>query len=255
MSILSARDVTHSFGGLTAVSGFNLTLREHELVGIIGPNGAGKTTVFNLISGVYTPRLGSILFKDTEVVGKTPSQVTNMGIARTFQNIRLFKELSVLDNVRIAHYGQTRYTSFEALFHVGRFKKEEARIIEHSMELLMLLRIDAGAHEQAKNLPYGVQRRVEIARALATRPRLLLLDEPAAGMNPREIDQLMDLIHWIRDEFDVTILLIEHQMHLVMNVCERLVVLDFGETIAEGKPEEIQADRRVLEAYLGEAVT
>ena len=255
MSILSARDVTHSFGGLTAVSGFNLALREHELVGIIGPNGAGKTTVFNLISGVYKPGFGSILFQGKELVGRAPSQVTNMGIARTFQNIRLFKELSVLDNVRIAHYGQTRYTSFEALFHVGRFKKEEARIIDHSMELLTLLKIDAGAHEQAKNLPYGLQRRVEIARALATRPRLLLLDEPAAGMNPREIDQLMDLIHWIRDEFDVTILLIEHQMHLVMNVCERLLVLDFGETIAEGRPEEIQADQRVLEAYLGEAVT
>jgi len=255
MSILSARDVTHSFGGLTAVSGFNLALREHELVGIIGPNGAGKTTVFNLISGVYKPGFGSILFQGKELVGRAPSQVTNMGIARTFQNIRLFKELSVLDNVRIAHYGQTRYTSFEALFHVGRFKKEEARIIDHSMELLTLLKIDAGAHEQAKNLPYGLQRRVEIARALATRPRLLLLDEPAAGMNPKEIDQLMDLIHWIRDEFDVTILLIEHQMHLVMNVCERLLVLDFGETIAEGRPEEIQADQRVLEAYLGEAVT
>ncbi len=254
MSILSARDVTHSFGGLTAVSGFNLTLREHELVGIIGPNGAGKTTVFNLISGVYRPGFGSILFEGKELVGRTPSQVTNMGIARTFQNIRLFRELSVLDNVRIAHYGQTRYTSLEALFHVGRFKREEARIIEHSMELLTLLKIDAGAAEQAKNLPYGLQRRVEIARALATRPRLLLLDEPAAGMNPREIDQLMELIHWIRDEFDVTILLIEHQMHLVMNVCERLLVLDFGETIAEGRPEEIQADQRVLEAYLGETV-
>ena len=170
------------------------------------------------------------------------------------ENIRLFKELSVLDNVRIAHYGQANYSSLEALFHLGRFKKEEAHIIEHSMELLTLLKIEAAADEQAKNLPYGAQRRVEIARALATRPRLLLLDEPAAGMNPKEIDQLMDLIHWIRDEFSLTILLIEHQMHLVMSICERLVVLDFGETIAEGKPEEIQADQRVLEAYLGEAV-
>jgi branched-chain amino acid transport system ATP-binding protein len=254
MSILTVRDLFHSFGGLTAVSNFNLSLRAHELVGIIGPNGAGKTTAFNLISGVYRPSQGSICFEGRELVGKSPSQVTNAGIARTFQNIRLFKELSVLDNVRIAHYGQARYSSLEALFHLGRFKKEEARIIEHSMELLALLKIEAAADEQAKNLPYGVQRRVEIARALATRPKLLLLDEPAAGMNPKEIDQLMDLIHWIRDEFSLTILLIEHQMHLVMNICERLVVLDFGETIAEGKPEEIQADQRVLEAYLGEAV-
>jgi branched-chain amino acid transport system ATP-binding protein len=254
MSILIVRDLFHSFGGLTAVSNFNLSLRDHELVGIIGPNGAGKTTVFNLISGVYRPSQGSIAFEGRELVGKSPSQVTNAGIARTFQNIRLFKELSVLDNVRIAHYGQARYSSLEALFHLGRFKTEEARIIEHSMELLTLFKIEAAADEQAKNLPYGVQRRVEIARALATRPKLLLLDEPAAGMNPKEIDQLMDLIHWIRDEFSLTILLIEHQMHLVMNICERLVVLDFGETIAEGKPEEIQADQRVLEAYLGEAV-
>jgi branched-chain amino acid transport system ATP-binding protein len=254
MSILAVRDLFHSFGGLTAVSNFNLSLRAHELVGIIGPNGAGKTTVFNLISGVYRPSQGSISFEGRELVGKSPSQVTNAGIARTFQNIRLFRELSVLDNVRIAHYGQARYSSLEALLHLGRFRKEEARIIEHSMELLALFKIEAAADEQAKNLPYGVQRRVEIARALATRPKLLLLDEPAAGMNPKEIDQLMDLIHWIRDEFSLTILLIEHQMHLVMNICERLVVLDFGETIAEGKPEEIQADRRVLEAYLGEAV-
>ncbi|HME45695.1 MAG TPA: ABC transporter ATP-binding protein [Syntrophorhabdales bacterium] len=255
MSILAIQGLTHKFGGLTAVSDLNLTLNAHELVGVIGPNGAGKTTVFNIISGVYRPSRGSILLEGVELVGKSPSQITNLGIARTFQNIRLFRELSVLDNVRIAHYGQVRYNALEALFHVGRFKKEEARIIEHSMELLALLRIDAAADVQAKNLPYGLQRRVEIARALATRPRLLLLDEPAAGMNPNEIDQLMDLIHWIRDEFNLTTLLIEHQMALVMSICERLLVLDFGETIAEGRPEEIQSDQRVLEAYLGDTVT
>ena len=255
MSILSIRDLTHTFGGLTAISGLNLTLQAHELVGVIGPNGAGKTTVFNVITGVYKPTRGSIMFEGREIVGKSPSRITNLGIARTFQNIRLFRELSVLDNVRIAHYGQVRYTSLEALFHMGRFGKEEARIVEDSMELLALLNIDGAADEEVRNLPYGLQRRVEIARALATRPRLLLLDEPAAGMNPNEIDQLMELIHWIREKFNLTILLIEHQMALVMSICERLLVLDFGETIAEGQPDQIQSDRRVLEAYLGEAVT
>jgi len=255
MSILTIRGLTHKFGGLTAISDLNLTLDAHELVGVIGPNGAGKTTVFNVISGVYKPSSGSIVFEGVDLVGKSPSHITNLGIARTFQNIRLFKELSVLDNVRIAHYGQVRYNALEALFHIGRFKKEEARIIEHSMELLALLKIEATADVQGKNLPYGLQRRVEIARALATRPRLLLFDEPAAGMNPNEIDQLMDLIRWIRDEFKLTTLLIEHQMALVMSICERLLVLDFGETIAEGRPEEIQSDQRVLEAYLGETVT
>jgi branched-chain amino acid transport system ATP-binding protein len=254
MNILTIRDLTHAFGGLTAISELNLTLSARELVGVIGPNGAGKTTVFNVITGVYKPTRGSIMFEGHEIVGESPSRITNLGIARTFQNIRLFKELSVLDNVRIAHYGQVRYSSLEALFHVGRFGKEETRIAEHAMELLALLKIDGAADEEVKNLPYGLQRRVEIARALATRPKLLLLDEPAAGMNPNEIDQLMELIHWIRDKFDLTILLIEHQMALVMSICERLVVLDFGETIAEGKPEEIQNDRRVLEAYLGEAI-
>ena len=255
MSILTIRGLTHKFGGLTAISDLNLTLDAHELVGVIGPNGAGKTTVFNVISGVYKPSSGSIVFEGVDLVGKSPSHITNLGIARTFQNIRLFKELSVLDNVRIAHYGQVRYNALEALFHIGRFKKEEARIVEHSMELLALLKIEATADVQGKNLPYGLQRRVEIARALATRPRLLLFDEPAAGMNPNEIDQLMDLIHWIRDEFNLTTLLIEHQMALVMSICERLLVLDFGETIAEGRPEEIQSDQRVLEAYLGDAAT
>ncbi|MCG6535480.1 MAG: ABC transporter ATP-binding protein [Syntrophales bacterium LBB04] len=253
MSILAISDLSHNFGGVTAISELNLTLQTNELVGVIGPNGAGKTTVFNMISGVYRPNRGSILFEGRELVGKSSSQITNLGVARTFQNIRLFKELSVLDNVRIAHYGRVRYSALEALFHVGRFKKEEASTIDHSMELLALLKIEAIADEQAKNLPYGLQRKVEIARALATRPKLILLDEPAAGMNPNEIDHLMDLIRMVREKFGLTILLIEHQMALVMGVCERLLVLDFGETIAQGKPEEIQNDRRVLEAYLGEA--
>lgn len=252
MSVLEAHKLTHYFDGLAAVSEFNLTINPYELVGIIGPNGAGKTTVFNLITGVYRATSGSISFEGTEIVGKTPSQITSCGIARTFQNIRLFKELTVLDNVRIAHYARVRYSPFEALLHMGRFRREEEEIIRHSMDLLAFLKLESHADELSKNLPYGLQRRLEIARALATKPKLLLLDEPAAGMNPHEVGQLMEFIQWIRKEFNLTILLIEHQMHLVMNICERLLVLDFGETIAEGLPREIQKNQRVLEVYLGE---
>jgi len=252
MSVLKADNVTHYFDGLAAVSEFNVNLEPQELVGIIGPNGAGKTTIFNLITGVYKATQGSISCNGTEIVGKTPSQITSLGIARTFQNIRLFKELTVLDNVRIAHYARVRYSPLEALLHVGRFRREEEEIIGHSMDLLAFLKLESYADEISKNLPYGLQRRLEIARALATRPRLLLLDEPAAGMNPNEVSQLMEFIQWIRKEFSLTILLIEHQMHLVMNICERLLVLDFGETIAEGPPREIQNNPRVLEVYLGE---
>ena len=252
MPVLHTHQVTHRFDGLAAVSDFNLTLEPHELVGIIGPNGAGKTTIFNLITGIYRATGGSIRFADTEIVGKTPSEITALGIARTFQNIRLFKELTVLDNVRVAHYGQVRYSPLEALLHRGRFQKEEEEIIGHSLDLLAVLKLEQHAEELSKNLPYGLQRRLEVARALATRPTLLLLDEPAAGMNPREVGQLMEFIQWVREEFKLTILLIEHQMHLVMNICERILVLDFGETIAEGRPQEIQNNPQVLEVYLGE---
>ncbi len=253
MPVLEARNVTHHFNGLAAVSDFNLALDPRELVGIIGPNGAGKTTIFNLITGVYRATAGSIVFEGAELIGKTPNQIASIGIARTFQNIRLFKELTVLDNVRIAHYGRVSYNPLEALLHIGRFRKEEEGIIEHSLSLLAFLKLEDYADELSKNLSYGLQRRLEIARALATRPTLLLLDEPAAGMNPNEVARLMEFIEWIRDEFHLTILLIEHQMHLVMNICERLLVLDFGETIAEGRPREIQNNPRVLEVYLGEA--
>jgi len=251
MPILQAEHVSHYFGGLCAVSDFNLSLEEGELVGIIGPNGAGKTTIFNLITGVYKATKGSIKFNQQELVGKKPNQITGMGIARTFQNIRLFKDLTVLDNVRIAHFADVRYNTFEALFHMGRYASEEDRINRNSMDLLAKFNLDEYATDESKNLPYGQQRRLEIARALATHPRLLLLDEPAAGMNPNEIGQLMELIRWIREEFKLTIILIEHQMRLVMNICERITVLDFGATIAEGKPDEIQNNAQVLEAYLG----
>ncbi len=252
MPLLQACNVSHHFNGLAAVADFNLLLAQNELAGIIGPNGAGKTTVFNLITGVYQATGGSIFFAGTELVGKTPNQITGLGIARTFQNIRLFKELTVLDNVRTAHYGRISYSPLEALFHLGRFRREEEAVLEHSRELLDLLQLSGYAAEMAKNLPYGLQRRLEIARALATRPQLLLLDEPAAGMNPQEVSRLMEFIQWVREKFGLTILLIEHQMHLVMNICERILVLDFGETIAQGRPREIQNNRRVLEVYLGE---
>ncbi|MBI5675257.1 MAG: ABC transporter ATP-binding protein [Nitrospirae bacterium] len=251
MPLLNVTDVTHSFGGLCALSGFNLSLNPSELVGIIGPNGAGKTTLFNLITGIYRPDKGSIAFGGSELTGRRPYKITSMGIARTFQNIRLFNELTVLDNIRIAHYTGSRYSPVEALLHAGRYRAEERRIIDRSLELLAFFEMDHLSVETAGNLSYGLQRRLEIVRALATKPQLLLLDEPAAGMNTKEIDRLMEFIRWIHSEFKLTILLIEHQMRLVMNICERLVVLDFGVTIAEGTPRQIQDNQQVLESYLG----
>lgn len=253
MPLLEAKNITHRFEGLCAVADFNFILQPHELVGIIGPNGAGKTTLFNLITGVYRASEGTIEFAGEELVGQTPHSINKLGIARTFQNIRLFKELTVLDNVRIAYYGKIIYSPLEALLHIGRFRDEEKRIAGMAMELLTIFKLDDMAHSIAGSLPYGLQRKLEIARALALNPKLLLLDEPAAGMNPKESLDLVDLIQHIHTTRGLTIILIEHHMDVVMTVCDRLTVLNFGTKIAEGTPEEIQNNPLVLEAYLGDS--
>lgn len=249
--LLKAAHVSEMFGGLKAVSDFNLHLNPGELVGLIGPNGAGKTTAFNLFTGVYQPTEGTIEFDGRSIVGLKPYQITQRGIARTFQNIRLFSELTVLDNVRIAFHDHVKYTVAEAVLRVGRYFSEEARVTEESRKLLSIFKLEDKAEEAAKNLPYGAQRRLEIARALAAKPKLLLLDEPAAGMNPQETLELMDMIRWIRDQFNLTVLLIEHDMSLVMGICERIYVLEYGQIIAAGTPEEIRQNPEVIRAYLG----
>lgn len=258
MSLLNVDKLTKSFGGLTAVSNVSMNIEKGELVGLIGPNGAGKTTFFNLLTGVYVPTSGSIQLnldeKSLELGGMKPYNVTKAGLARTFQNIRLFKDLTVLDNVRIAMHQNVKYQMPSAFLHFSRYHNEEARLKEEAEKLLDIFHLSDKKDELAKNLPYGEQRHLEIIRALATKPAILLLDEPAAGMNPNETAALTDTIARIRKEFDLTVLLIEHDMSLVMKICERIYVLDYGMMIASGTPQEIRQNKRVIEAYLGEDI-
>ncbi|MDT2865994.1 ABC transporter ATP-binding protein [Vagococcus carniphilus] len=255
MSLLKVNNLTKNFGGLAAVSNVNLTLETNELVGLIGPNGAGKTTLFNLLTGVYEPSEGDVLLttekEEERLNGVKPFKIANKGLSRTFQNIRLFKELSVLDNVLIAMTGKQQVGVLTSLLRLPNFYASEKKIKEKAYELLAIFDLSEKKDSKAKNLSYGEQRRLEIVRALATEPKILFLDEPAAGMNPQETAELTELIKRIQNEFDLTILLIEHDMSLVMDVCERIYVLEYGQLIAEGKPEEIKTNERVIKAYLG----
>lgn len=257
MSILEVRNLSINFGGIRAVSDVDLAIEKGEIAGIIGPNGAGKTTFFNLLTGLYEPTDGEIEYNlGRTIVTKDlkPHKIAHYGISRTFQNIRLFEDMTVLDNVKIGFHNGLSYSLPTALFRLPSFFKSESKVEEEALELLEKMGLLEQKDELANNLPYGDQRRLEIARALAAKPQLLLLDEPAAGMNPRETEELQNLIRWIRDSFDLTIILIEHDMSLVMSICERIFVFNYGNLVAFGSPEEVQKDPEVIKAYLGEDV-
>ena len=251
MALLEVKNLGISFGGLRAVDEFSITIEKGQLYGLIGPNGAGKTTIFNMLTGVYKPTDGTIVLDGKNITGKNTIEINRAGIARTFQNIRLFKDMTVLDNVKVALHNHYKYSTFTGVFRLPRYFRLEKAMDAKALELLKVFELDDKASLLASGLPYGDQRKLEIARALATQPKLLLLDEPAAGMNPQETNELTEFIGRIRDEFHMTILLIEHHMDLVMDISDRIYVIDFGELIATGTPEEIQNNQRVIDAYLG----
>lgn len=252
MALLEVKGLGIVFGGLHAVENFSLSLEKGSLYGLIGPNGAGKTTVFNLLTGVYKPTTGNFFLNGEKLNGKSPVEINKAGIARTFQNIRLFKNLSVLDNVKLGLHNQVKYSTIEGILRLPRYFSAEKKMNKKAMELLKVFGLENEANTLADNLPYGKQRKLEIARALATNPKLLLLDEPAAGMNPSETQELMDTIRFVRDEFDMTILLIEHDMKLVSGICEEVTVLNFGEELAQGKTSDVLNNPEVIKAYLGD---
>lgn len=250
--MLDVKNLGISFGGLKAVDGLEIAIEKEQLYGLIGPNGAGKTTAFNLLTGVYKPDNGKVLLDGKDITGKSTIDINRAGIARTFQNIRLFKDLTVLENVKVGLHNQYGYSTLEGILRLPRYWKVEKEITERAMELLKVFNLENEADYKAANLPYGKQRKLEIARALATEPKLLLLDEPAAGMNPNETQELMDTIRFVRDHFDMTILLIEHDMRLVSGICEKLTVLNFGQVLKQGSTSEVLNDPQVIKAYLGE---
>jgi branched-chain amino acid transport system ATP-binding protein len=252
MALLEVKNLGISFGGLRAVDEVNLKIEKGQLYGLIGPNGAGKTTIFNLLTGVYQPTDGVILLDGVNIVGKTTADISMAGIGRTFQNIRLFKDMTVLDNVKVALHNQVKYSLLTGILRLPSYFKKESNINDTARKILKVFDLDKMESTLASNLPYGKQRKLEIARALATNPKLLLLDEPAAGMNPNETAELMDTIRLIRDKFDITILLIEHDMKLVAGICEQILVLNFGTKLANGTPEVVLHDPAVITAYLGE---
>ncbi len=250
--MLEVKELSIQFGGLHAVDGLNMKVKKGQLYGLIGPNGAGKTTVFNMLTGVYKPTSGGIFLEGVNIAGRSPVEINKSGIARTFQNIRLFKDMSVLDNVKVGLHNQTKYTWIEGVLRLPRYFKEEKQMDERAVELLKVFELDGEKNALAANLPYGKQRKLEIARALATNPKLLLLDEPAAGMNPNETAELMDTIRFVREKFDMTILLIEHDMKLVSGICEEVTVLNFGQELAQGETSKVLNDPKVITAYLGD---